>query len=186
MCPTLCDMDYSLPVSSLHGILQARILEWIAIPFSRRSSQSRNRTRVSCIAGRFFTNWATREIHQRLTDEYPEIPTRCVLSFKSKSKEWGRCQDIWMGGEVSLQVVQGDVAQTMATGNKMTDNSKITPFSQADLCSSLSWPWPQNPQRIKSPQRSQLPSARVGLIKEIGCYSRKGYASSSKLEQEFN
>lgn len=43
-----------------------------------------------------------------------------------------------MGGEVSFQVVQGDVAQTMATGNKMTDNSKITPFSKADLCSSLS------------------------------------------------
>lgn len=43
-----------------------------------------------------------------------------------------------MGGEVSLQVVSGDVAQTVATGNKMTDNSKITPFSQANLCSSLS------------------------------------------------
>ena len=38
-----------------------RILEWVAYPFSRRSSQPRNRTRVSCIAGRFFTNWAMRE-----------------------------------------------------------------------------------------------------------------------------
>ena len=44
--------------SSVHGILQARILEWIAIPFSRVSSQPRDRT---CIAGRFFTSWATRE-----------------------------------------------------------------------------------------------------------------------------
>ena len=51
-CPTLCD--------SL-GILQARILEWVAYPFSTESSQPRNRTRVSFIAGRFFANWAMRE-----------------------------------------------------------------------------------------------------------------------------
>ena len=57
LCPTLCDpMDYTV-----HGILQARILEWVAFPFSRRSSQSRDRTQVSHIAGRFFTSWATRE-----------------------------------------------------------------------------------------------------------------------------
>ena len=61
-CPTLCDpMDYSLPGSSIHGILQARILEWVAISFSRGYSQPRNWTRVSCIAGRFFTNWAMRD-----------------------------------------------------------------------------------------------------------------------------
>ena len=61
-CLTLCDpMDYSPPGFSLHGILQARILEWVAIPFSRRSSQPREKTRVSCIAGIFFTIWTTRE-----------------------------------------------------------------------------------------------------------------------------
>ena len=54
--PTLCDcMDGSLPCSYVHGILQAIILEWVAIPFSRGSSQPRNQTPVSCIAGRFFT-----------------------------------------------------------------------------------------------------------------------------------
>ena len=45
-------------------ILQARILEWVAFPFSRGSSWTRNRTRVSCIEGRFFTNWAIREAHE--------------------------------------------------------------------------------------------------------------------------
>ena len=45
----------------LHGILQARMLEWIAFSFSRGSSQPRDQTQVSCIAGRFFTSWATRE-----------------------------------------------------------------------------------------------------------------------------
>ena len=54
-------MDCSLPVSSVHGILQARILEWLAITFFRGSSQPWDRTWVSCIAGRFFTFWATRE-----------------------------------------------------------------------------------------------------------------------------
>ena len=56
-CPTLCDpMDYTD-----HGILQARILEWVAFPFSSGSSWPRTRTYVSHIAGRFFTNWAIRE-----------------------------------------------------------------------------------------------------------------------------
>ena len=50
-CPTLCDpMHYTV-----HGILQARILEWVAIPFTRGSSEPRGGTQVSCIAGRFFT-----------------------------------------------------------------------------------------------------------------------------------
>ena len=54
-CPTLCDpMDYSPPGSSVHGILQARILEWVAMPFSRGSSQPRDRTQVSRTAGGFF------------------------------------------------------------------------------------------------------------------------------------
>ena len=50
-CPTLCDpMDCSPPVSSVHGILQARILEWVAMPSSRGSSQPRDRTRISDIS----------------------------------------------------------------------------------------------------------------------------------------
>ena len=54
-CPTLCDpMDCNPPDSSIHGILQAIILEWVAIP-----SQLRDWTQLSCITGRFFTVWAT-------------------------------------------------------------------------------------------------------------------------------
>ena len=58
---SLWPVDYSLQGSSVNGILQARILQWVAIPFPRGSSQSRDQTQVSCIAGRFFTVWATRE-----------------------------------------------------------------------------------------------------------------------------
>ena len=58
----LCDpTECSPPGSSVHGISQVRIPEWVAISFSRGPSQPRNRTQVSCVAGRFFTVQATRE-----------------------------------------------------------------------------------------------------------------------------
>ena len=61
-CPTLCDpVDCNPPGSSVHEIFQARILEWVAISFSRGSSQPRDWTWVSCTAGRFFANGATRD-----------------------------------------------------------------------------------------------------------------------------
>ena len=57
-----CDtMECRLPGSPVHGILQAKILEWVAISFSRGSSQPRDQTQVSCIAGRFFTHLAIRK-----------------------------------------------------------------------------------------------------------------------------
>ena len=65
-CLTLCDpMDCSLPGSSVHGIFQARVLEWGAIAFSR-SSWPRDWTQVSHIVGRRFTMWATREGYRKL------------------------------------------------------------------------------------------------------------------------
>ena len=54
-------MDHSLPGSSVHGILQVRIVEWVTISFCRASSQPRDQTQVSCIAGWLFTVWATRK-----------------------------------------------------------------------------------------------------------------------------
>ena len=61
-CPTLCGpVDCGSPDSSVYGILQARILEWVALPFSRGCPQPRNQIRVSRIVGRFFTVQATKE-----------------------------------------------------------------------------------------------------------------------------
>ena len=72
-CLTLCDhMDRSPPGSSVHGILQARILEWVPIPFSSGSSWPRDRTGVSHITGRFFTVSVTRE-----------APNNSILSVKN-------------------------------------------------------------------------------------------------------
>ena len=72
-CPTLCDhMNCSPPGSSVHEILQARIQEWVAVPSSKGSCQPKDWTQVSCTAGRFFTDWATREaLHVRR--KVPEI-----------------------------------------------------------------------------------------------------------------
>ena len=84
-------MDSSPPGSSVHGLLQAKIPEWVAIPFPRASSWPRGRIWVFCIAGRFFTIWTTRKApnnlkkkiqisrHSRMSDLHPS----CCHSFTS-------------------------------------------------------------------------------------------------------
>ena len=81
LCLTLCNsVDYRV-----HGILQARILEWVDLSFSRGSSKPRNQTGVSCIAGKFFTNWAIREALSKA--KCVLIPQRLCLVLKST--RWG-------------------------------------------------------------------------------------------------
>ena len=78
LCPTLWDpTNCSLPGSSVHGILQARLLEWIAIPFSRASSWPRDQTQVSCIVGRFFTIWAKGKIHLDRCSQMGKLGLEC-------------------------------------------------------------------------------------------------------------
>ena len=82
-CPTLCDpMDYRPPGSSVHGILQARVLECVAISSPRGSSQPRDRTQVSHIVGRFFTVWATREAQMELVSNAHTNLTKCKFTLK--------------------------------------------------------------------------------------------------------
>ena len=78
-CLALCDpMDCSPPSSSVRGILQARILEWVAIPSSRGSSWPGDQTQVSCLAGIFFTLWATKEAQSLHTMSCSWPCTVCV------------------------------------------------------------------------------------------------------------
>ena len=82
--PTLCDlMDCSPPGFSAREIFQARILEWVAISFSRGSSQPRDRTWVSCTAGRFFTDWAAKEA------EWSPTPL-------PNGRNQGICRNVWL------------------------------------------------------------------------------------------
>ena len=83
-CPTLCGpMDHSPSGSSVLGIPQARILEWVAISCSWGSSKFRDWTGVYCFAGRFFTIWATREDPIHLNAEFQRIARRDKIAFLS-------------------------------------------------------------------------------------------------------
>ena len=107
-CPTLCNpMDCILPGSSIHGIFQARVLEWVTISFSRGSSRPQDRTEVSRIAGRRFTVWDTREA-KCLIPFQPQAQARCHLdqvegwmrllrcgSSKALSQVWFSLEDLW-------------------------------------------------------------------------------------------
>ena len=96
----LCDpMDCSLLGSSVHGILLARILEWVGVPFSRRSSQSRDQTWVSPIAGGFFTSWATREAQEYwsgLPFPSPNNSDRWLHVLAARKK--GFCVSVYISG----------------------------------------------------------------------------------------
>ena len=93
-CLTFCDpMDCSPPGSSIHGIPQARILEWVAVPFSRGSSLLRNWTQVSLIVGRFFTIWATRE------SQPSDIWDGCGMFFISRTAFVLKMFKVWSGSQ---------------------------------------------------------------------------------------
>ena len=85
-------MDGSLPGSSVHGIPQARILEWVAIPFSMGSSWLRHQTWVSCIAGGFFTIWTTMRLNgsnlwhsaEKLFSKFLFLPHQLKISDENK------------------------------------------------------------------------------------------------------
>ena len=87
---------------TVHGILQARILKWVAFPFSRRSSQPRDWTQVSCTAGRCLTSWATKEARSTwssgshiLVGKKVCIRVDCLnLVTKSKTQREHACQDM--------------------------------------------------------------------------------------------
>ena len=91
-CLTLCDpVDYSSPGSSAHGISQARILEWVAISFSRGSSWSREWTHISCLAGGFFTTEAPR----KLMEYYSAMQRRKACP---SATTWMNLEDMMLSG----------------------------------------------------------------------------------------
>ena len=122
LCLTLCDpMVCSPPGSSVHGILQARILEWVAIPFSRGSSQSRNWTQVSHMAEWFFTIWATREAHNNENFSDFRIQYQSQLCFLYKKT---LCTIILKSS--FHESIKSQVIDSMAVHIGKTSNSKQT------------------------------------------------------------
>ena len=106
-CPTLCDpMDCSLPSSSVHGILQARILEWVVIPFSRGSSWPRDWTWVFHIISRFFTIWATRGAIYPINKKSERVGKSCLFQEENHSVYWfafSHCNPVASEGHVRQQ-----------------------------------------------------------------------------------
>ena len=116
-CPTLCDpMDCSLSGSSVHGSLQARILEWVAIPFSRESSWPRDQTRVFSIVGRFFTIWATREVPGTQSTQRFHI---CIVLLS------------WV---INFPSLQDNFPQLANMGHSLPLNSHLFPVMASFLC----------------------------------------------------
>ena len=115
-CLTLCDpMDYTV-----HRILQARILEWVAFPFSRGSSQPRDQTQVSCIEGRLFTSWATREAHKQGLLSVCRV--RASHSVASRCRAWAlgcvgfrscstQAQELWHMGLFALWYMESSCSR---------------------------------------------------------------------------
>ena len=90
LCPILCDPKDCI----VSGILQARILQWVAFPFSRGSPQPRDWTQVSHIAGRFFTSWATREAQEYLSEYWKKSydkPRQCIKKQRYHFADKGLC-----------------------------------------------------------------------------------------------
>ena len=124
-CLTLCrPMDCSPPGSSIHGILQARVLEWVAIPSSRGSFQLRAQTQVSCIAGSFFTIWVPG--HRWLTTPISHIDYTNAFDCVDHSKLWKIVQEIGIPDHItcllrSLEQVKQQLELDMKqwTGSKL-------------------------------------------------------------------
>ena len=110
-CPTCNPRGCSLPGSSVHGNLQARILEEVAISSSRGSSRPRNQTRVSCIAGRFFTNRAAREAPMCV---YARAPSH-ILFQASLSQGTGHSSLSHTAGPCCLSILRVMVCSANST-----------------------------------------------------------------------
>ena len=120
-CPTLCDpTDCSLPVCSVHGVSQARILEWVAIPFSRGSSWPRDQTQVSCTAGRYFTGWATREapLHRKQKKKKGKIHFRKKNGKRQLNAKLRRIQEKYLCCRVFLKQFLQEIGRIRAGRGK--------------------------------------------------------------------
>ena len=119
-------MDSSLPGSSGDGILQARIWEWVAIPFSRGSSLPRNQTHVSHIASRFFVVWATREHSHKKWN----VQTACSIPESNKILY---LNSVWIKIKLAMLLLYIVMFLTLDTNN-LQSNHEIPVLKDSYFC----------------------------------------------------
>ena len=139
LCPTLYDpMDGSPAGSSVHEILQARILEWIAIPFSRGSFCPSDETQVSCTAGRFLIFWATMEAPTHTVEFCFILVARAsvdlVYYYSYYYSEYSVYSDLWWGylhwqaGDINEWNRHGDSSLVLLVTVILCPRQKKGPF----------------------------------------------------------
>ena len=184
-CLTLCDpMDCSLPGSSIHGIFQARVLEWVAVSFSRGSSPPRDQTQVSRIVGRCFTIWATREV--TLAHCRSSINRRSLLGHGRVLIQY----EPWRADrEIRLTPVWGEPEEwpppELCSSSEV---APVTPKRRVRLCAGITLLWTEAPRvpsswacgwkgslsSLLGPQQRALQSRALGFRVQV---SGRGPAS---------
>ena len=122
LCPIFCDpWDCSLPDSSVQGILQARILEWVVIPFSRGSYRPRDQTQVSYIAHRFITIWPPRKPCGYIYPLFFGFPSNCWLTFRIivVCYLWGFFKHVQLALEQCGKVGEGGLSECNSTNKRL-------------------------------------------------------------------
>ena len=146
LCLTLCDpMDCSLLGSSVHGVFQARILDWVAISFARESSQCRKQIWVSCIAGRVFNVWATKEALQI----WKGVCQSCIFNLYAEYITWNaRLNEAHAGIKIARRNI-----------NNLwyTDDTTLMPESENELKNLF--------MRVK--EESEKASLKLNILKKL-------------------
>ena len=137
--PALCNpMDCNPPGFSVCGISQARIREWVAISYSRGSSHPRDQTWVSCIVGRFFTNWATREVTHLwpLSYSFIEDCWLSILKLPLWSSGWLCAPNVGDMGSIPGRG-RSHVPHDMANEAKQNQHNHLQDFSGSPVTETL-------------------------------------------------
>ena len=120
---------------TVHGILQARILEWVAFPFSRGSPQPRDQTQISHIAGRFFTSWATRETqwNKSIIKEYMCVPWLIRADTWQKSSQYCKV--------IILQLKEINLKRTNTAQFNSHEASKLVKLMESEIKTVVARDW---------------------------------------------
>ena len=135
-------MDCSLPGSSVHGIFQAIVLEWVAISFSRGSSRPRDRTRVSPIVDRSFTVWATREVKQSKVEKKfylhdPDNHHGVITGLEPDILEW---EVKWALGNLTMNKADGGDGIPVELFQILKDAVKVLHSICQQIWKTQQWP----------------------------------------------